>query len=297
MLNFSPIQCYRGANRPSYYPVIKSVITNNATVAVYTDTLNKRIRIDDYTGDLTEIRDIIQQQKFDWVEKLIVKSRAQDVPFFMAMGFSCEAFIKGYFAGTDMYFLTMYFSSARQRTEKWMEEESILQKLLSNKSDIEAPCVDEIKVATPAQAGELARLYNAVFKVYPTPLGDEAYIIKTMEEGTLYAYLESDHHIVSASSAEINWKFKNAELTDCATLPQTEGKGLMKRLLYFIEQRLKSDGIGCCYSIARAESFSMNRAFFQLGYSYGGRLIKNCLIYSGLEDMNVWYKKSHGEDF
>jgi len=212
--------------------VIKSVTTNNATVTVYTDPLNKRIRIDDYAGDLIEIMDIIYQQKFDWVEKLIVKSRVEDVPFFMATGFSCEAFIKGYFAGTDMYFVTMYFSATRQRTEKWMEEESILQKLLSNKDKIETPSVEQIKVATPAQACELARLYNEVFKVYPTPLGDEAYIIKTMKEGTVYACIESDHHIVSASSAEINWKFKNAELTDCATLPQAEGKGLMKS--YFI---------------------------------------------------------------
>jgi len=284
------VQFYPGANLFSLNQVIKEVIATNTTVIVYTDTFNKRIRIDDYEGDLNEVMDVIYQQISDWVEKLIVKSRVEDVPFFMAEGFSCEGFIKGYFAGTDMYFVTRYFSATRQRTEKWMEEESILQRLISDKSKIEIPFVAEIKVATPAQAGALARLYNEVFKVYPTPLGDEAYISKTMQEGTVYAYIESDHQIVSASSAEINWKMKNAELTDCATLPKAEGKGHMKKLLYFIEQRLKSDGITCCYSIARAESFSMNKAFSQLGYTYGGRLIKNCVIYSGLEDMNVWYK-------
>jgi len=125
---------------------------------------------------------------------------------------------------------------------------------------------------------------------YPTPLSEETHIIKTMQEGTVYVYIEMDHQMVSAASAEINAKFKNAELTDCATLPQAEGKGHMKKLLFFLEQKLRADGITCCYTIARAESYSMNKAFAQLGYTYGGRLVNNCLIYSGLEDMNVWYK-------
>jgi hypothetical protein len=73
-------------------------------------------------------------------------------------------------------------------------------------------------------------------------------------------------------------------------LPQAEGKGHMKKLLLLLEQKLRADGITCCYTIARSESFSMNKAFAQLGYTYGGRLVNNCFIYSGLEDMNIWYK-------
>ena len=97
----------------------KEVTTDKATVSVYTDTFNKRIRIDDYVGDLDEVLNIINQNVSNWVEKLIVKSRKGDVPFFIAHGFSCEAFIKGYFAGADMYFVTMYFSAGRERSEKW----------------------------------------------------------------------------------------------------------------------------------------------------------------------------------
>lgn len=271
--------------------MVKEVTTDKATVSVYTDTFNKRIRIDDYAGDLNEILLIINQQIHDWVEKLIVKSRAKDVPFFMAKGFSCEAFIKGYFAGDDMYFVTMYFSAGRERSEKWHEEQSIIQKLVTDISKSETSSTEGIKVATFSQASELARLYKAIFKVYPTPLSEEAHIIKTMQEGTVYVYMEVDHQMVSAASAEINSKYKNAELTDCATLPQAEGKGHMKKLLFFLEHKLRADGITCCYTIARAESFSMNKAFAQLGYTYGGRLINNCMIYSGIEDMNVWYKE------
>ncbi len=268
----------------------KEVTTDKATVSVYTDPYNKRIRIDDYAGDLNEILLHINQQISDWVEKLIVKSRAEDVPFFIAHGFSCEAFIKGYFAGDDMHFVTMYFSAGRERSEKWHEEQLIIQKLVADKNKPEAPSTEGIKVATISQAAELARLYKMIFKVYPTPLSEEAHIIKTMQEGTVYVYIEKDDQIVSAASAEINVKFKNAELTDCATLPEAEGKGHMKKLLFFLEHKLRADGITCCYTIARSESFSMNKAFAKLGYTYGGRLINNCMIYSGIEDMNVWYK-------
>ncbi len=269
----------------------KEVTTDTATVTVYTDIFNKRIRIDDYVGDLDEALNIINQQVSNWVEKLIIKSREVDVPFFIAHGFSCEAFIKGYFAGDDMYFVTMYFSAGRERSDHWHEEQSIIQKLVNDKSILEVPSTEGIKVATFSQAAELARLYKTIFKVYPTPLSEQTHIIKTMQEGTVYVYIENDHQIVSAASAETNARYKNAELTDCATLPQAEGKGHMKKLLFFLEQKLRTDGITCCYTIARSESFSMNKAFAQLGYIYGGRLVNNCFIYSGLEDMNVWYKE------
>lgn len=269
----------------------KEIITDNATVTVYEDPFNKRIRIDDYAGDLKEVNSIINKQIAGWVEKLIVKSRAADVPFFLSQGFSNEAFIKGYFAGEDMYFVTNYFSPERERREKWEMEQSIIKGLLSVENNLEAPLTDEIEIATQAHASALTSLYREVFKVYPTPLREEDYVRKTMlEDGTLYVYIEEEGKIVSAASAEVNWKYRNAELTDCATLPQAQGKGHMKKLLYFLEQQLREKGITCCYTIARAESLSMNKAFAQLDYKYGGRLVKNCIIYSGLEDMNVWYK-------
>lgn len=270
----------------------EEITTSQAYVSVFTDTFNKRLRIDDYRGNPDKVLEIIDQQISDWVEKLIVKSRVGDVPFFMSKGFFCEAFVKGYFSGTDMYFVTRYYSTERERRANWELEQSIITTLIHEKNQLIIPSIENIEVATTSKAEGLARLYKKIFKVYPTPLGEEEYIRKTMNEGTLYAYIEEDNQIVSAASAEINRKFKNAELTDCATLPAAEGKGYMKKLLYFIDQRLKAEDIICRYSIARAESFSVNKAFAQLGYSYGGRLIKNCIIYSGLEDMNVWYKSA-----
>jgi putative beta-lysine N-acetyltransferase len=271
--------------------VTQEITTQHATVTVYTDTFNKRIRIDDYSGELNEVLLIINRQLADWVEKLIVKSRTSDLPFFMAHGFSAEGFIKGYFSGADMHFVSMYFSAGRERSEKWYEEQSLIQKLVADKRVSEPPSTEGIRVASFSQANDLARLYKTIFKIYPTPLHDEGYIIRTLQEGTVYAYMENDHRIVSAAAAEINWKYKNVELTDCATLPEAEGQGHMKKLLFFLEQKLRTEGITCCYSLARAASFSMNKVFAHLDYTYGGRLINNCFIFTGLEDMNVWYKR------
>jgi putative beta-lysine N-acetyltransferase len=96
--------------------------------------------------------------------------------------------------------------------------------------------------------------------------------------------------IVSAASAEINSFYKNAELTDCATLAEHRKFGLMKMILQELEKDLKNNGIFCAYSIARALSFGMNAALFQLGYSYRGRFMNNCYIYDKLENMNMWVK-------
>jgi putative beta-lysine N-acetyltransferase len=272
--------------------VTTQITIGKSSLTVYTDAFNKRIRIDDYRGDLKEVLNEIYQQTPTWTEKLIVKARTQDVPFFIAHGFACEAFIKGYFAGEDMFFVTRYFSADRERREKWELEQSIIERLVSEPCLVITPSREGVKLATPTQAGLLANLYRDVFKIYPTPLQEESHVLKTMNEGTLYAFIESGGRIVSAASAEVNATYGNAELTDCATLPESEGQGHMKKLLSFLEQKLRENRITCCYTIARSESYSMNKAFAQLGYTYGGRLIKNCYIYSGLEDMNVWYKQS-----
>lgn len=111
-----------------------------------------------------------------------------------------------------------------------------------------------------------------------------------MAEGTIYYGFYYDEEIVSAASAEVNSFYKNAELTDCATLQEHRKHGLMKILLEELEKELKSSGVYCVYSIARSLSFGMNAALHQLGYQYRGRLTNNCYIFDKLEDMNVWVK-------
>lgn len=270
--------------------MIREVKNDTAQLSVYADEFNKRIRIDDYNGELPDVLTLIKQEIQDWTEKLIVKSRSNDLPFFISQGFTNEGFIRKYFSGADMYFVTMYFSAGREQSKKWHEEQSIITQILKVDNDGATQNLKDIKIASHDEVDELANLYGEVFQVYPAPLNKPEYVKKTMDEGTLYVYIREEDKIVSAASAELNRKHGNAELTDCASLERVQGKGHMKKLLFKLEQELKTQGILCLYSLARAESYGMNKAFFQLGYTYGGRLINNCFIYSGLEDMNVWYK-------
>jgi beta-lysine N6-acetyltransferase len=111
-----------------------------------------------------------------------------------------------------------------------------------------------------------------------------------MQDGTIYYAYFHQGEIVSAASAEINDFYKNAELTDCATLPEHRKYGLMKMILQELEVELKRRGVFCVYSIARSLSFGMNAVLYQLGYAYRGRLMNNVYIYDKLENMNMWVK-------
>jgi beta-lysine N6-acetyltransferase len=144
--------------------------------------------------------------------------------------------------------------------------------------------------AISSDAKQLSQLYRQIFTVYPTPLYEEEYLSSLLQEDSLFYIIVDKNDIVSAASAEIDYVYHNAELTDCATLPAYRKYGFMKHLLNALEAELKQRHIFCAYTIARALSFGMNAAFQQLGYTYTGRLTNNCYIYKSLEDMNVWVK-------
>ena len=56
----------------------------------------------------------------------------------------------------------------------------------------------------------------------------------------------------------MNIKEGNAELTNCATLPEYRKHGFMKSLLIKLEEELQEKSIFCSYTIARSLSFGMN---------------------------------------
>jgi putative beta-lysine N-acetyltransferase len=262
----------------------------NAKVVVYEDEFSRRIRMDDYFGDKDAVLELINQNIPSWTEKVILKVRPEDVAFFKNNGFEQEAFIAGYFSGIDMHFLVRYLSEERRHSPREADEAALVRAVLLTPPSSSPATHVRVKLAQPAEAEDLARFYREAFRIYPTPVYDPAHIRETMEEGTVYAIVSEGNNVISAASAEINVQYKNAELTDCATAEGHEGKGHMRALLTALENHLKSRNIRCLYTIARSASFGMNKAFHQLGYTFGGRMTKNCMIYSGMEDMNVWYK-------
>lgn len=258
------------------------------------DPYNSRIRIDDIRGNVTEaISKAEELAKEKKVDKLIVKGRKEQFIPLLEKGFQCEAMIDHYFLGSDGYFFCKYFTYERRTSEAVEKEDDIVKNVQSLDQGVEyvpPPKDYQLHLIGKSDAGRLAQLYKQVFEIYPTPLHDPEYIKKTIDEGTIYYAFICENKIVSAASAEVNEFYKNAELTDCATLPEHRKYGLMKILLQRLEEELVEKGIYCSYSIARALSFGMNAALHQLGYHYRGRLINNCYIFDKIENMNVWVK-------
>lgn len=258
------------------------------------DRFNKRIRVEDYLGHFQDcVEEVLNVAKDIAAEKIIFKTRKEDVQDLLNQGFLYEGSIDKFFLGSDCYFLVKYTVNERRNSFNWIKEDQILagvQKLPTKVEVDVVPQVYQVRKAEEADALELARLYDKVFEIYPTPMNDPEYVKKCMKSGTVFYIYLLKEEIVSAASAEINDFFHNAEITDCATLPEHRQYGLMKHLLEKLEGYLVSNEIYCIYSIARSLSFGMNAVLHQRGYCYRGRLANNCFIFDKLEDMNLWVK-------
>ncbi|PLS16237.1 putative beta-lysine N-acetyltransferase [Bacillus sp. M6-12] len=261
---------------------------------IYLDPFNKRARVDDYRGNFDHcLSEAVLSAEEMNAEKLIFKARKEDLIRLVSAGFELEALITKYFSGSDAYFLVKYFKAGRRDSPEWQKEDDIVknvQHLPSVGPMPNPPAEYEMRRAQLADAPQLAELYKSVFQVYPVPMNSPDYIREVMESDTIFYVYQHNGRIISAASAEINRIYNNAEITDCATLPEHRQFGLMKLLIAGLEKELYQMKIYCTYSIARSLSFGMNAALHQLGYVFGGRLANNCYIFSSLEDMNVWVK-------
>ena len=272
----------------------KVIKGDNYMLETYIDPFNKRVRIDDFQGNVEKVIDEAERLADNLLaEKLIIKVRQEYFSDFLAHGFICEAKLDQYFLGSDAYFFSKFFQIDRFINEHWIAENQTIEKILGQEKNLDKSKRQKdvaLRKAELSDAVLLSHLYSEVFPVYPTPLHDPDYVAKTIKQGTIYFCIKQEDTIVSAASAEINHFYKNAELTDCATLMSHRKHGYVKLLLQRLEEELKRTGVFCAYSLSRAQSFGMNAAFYQLGYSYRGRLLNNCFIYSKLENMNLWVK-------
>jgi len=272
----------------------KKISTSRYVMQLYLDYFNERIRVDHYRGNMTMILQEIERLSAEnTFQKIIFYTRPEQWMDLLSKGYELEAVIKGYFNGADNMIMTKYLDDKRRTSEHWIQENTILEKVFQKERQInetDLPAHYHFRKAEINDAEQLANLYGKVFEIYPTPMNNKDYVKKMISAGNLFYVVESNNLLVSAASADVNIDFKNAELTDCATLPEHRKYGLMKMLLLFLETDLRNNGIFCAFSIARSLSFGMNAAFYQLGYEYNGRLTKNCYIFDKLEDMNVWVK-------
>lgn len=280
----------------SNLPYYSNQVENGSdyTVSFCLDFFNKRLRVDDYLGNVDAIFGRIAEiAQNNALTKVFIKSREDDWQTFLSKGCMLEGIYKGYFQGCDAYCMAYYLDLERRTSDYWMEEDQILRQVLALPLKPDRPAVPEnciLRIARTEDAAQLAALYGQIFQTYPTPMNDPRYVEKVMREGTIFYLVESSGRLISAASAEINTIYGNAEMTDCATLPSYRNQGLMRLLMHALEDELLRQNITCAYSLSRALSLGMNAVFFQMGYRYYGRLTKNCDIYDKFEDMNLWIK-------
>ncbi len=265
-------------------------------VKVFFDYYNKRLKIvdfdaDDYSQMIQRLAWLAEANHFD---KIFVKARKEDFQKFLSHGYMMEGVLRYYFEGEDAYVLSRFSSDERVSSSDLLQEARLIENLIYHSEPGHIRPLDphiEIIRATDEHIPLLAAIYRSVFETYPSPLTNPDYIKSTMDRNLIYRLAMKNETALAAASADMDRKHKNAEMTDCATVPEAQGKGLMQHLLTHLENDLREEGVMTAYTLARGMSVGMNRSFFKLGYEFSGRLVNNCDIFGQFEDMNIWVKR------
>ena len=247
-------------------------------------------------GDMPELLKKIDLLALDnGYGKIFAKVPARWLSRFAEAGFSSEALVPMFFDGReDCHFMARYYD--RQRSVEPAQRE--IAKVISLAREVNLktglkPARDyTIERCRQEDCPEMAELFGTVFESYPFPVEDPDYIDQSMDSDVIYyGARDRNERLVSLASAELDPKAANVEMTDFATVPAHRRKGLARRLLQIMEEKMREKDMAIAYTIARAKSIGMNKTFAYAGYKYGGTLIRNTQICGRLESMNVWYKQ------
>lgn len=226
--------------------------------------------------------------------KIFAKVPAPFWRTFETAGYEKEAVIPGFFRGkVDALFIAKYFTSERKTLQ---EDKGVLDQALQNTQKVsnstsQVPSLTQnVDVCQPSDAAEMSSIYRQVFKSYPFPIQNPAFIERMMDAGNFYFCIRVQGKIAALAAAEIDLPHQAAEMTDFATLPQWRGRGFAGRFLRLMHRRIRDMGIQTAFTIARASSSGMNAVFKNCGYHYAGLLKNNSQICGGIQSMTVWYK-------
>ncbi len=227
--------------------------------------------------------------------KTIIYARKEHGGILQSYGYEQEGMISGFFQGEDSYIFSKFHQEARRITilaDKVRDSMVIVERDDKNVTEADLAEGFEVVPAGKEDADEISALYKKVFEQYPTDVRQPEYLREKM--GDDYFFVTVKHHgrIVSVASALIRTEFNCAEITDCATEPDYRGKSLLYPIVMKLEEMLIAKGIHSFYSMTRALSPGMNLTVKRLGYTFQGRLVNNCNIATGYEDMNIWTKVS-----
>lgn len=186
--------------------------------------------------------------------------RSVSAPFLEA-GFLIEANAEKLFHGEEEgLFLGKFLDERRYEEEFSSEYEKVRELAFSANHRKPGKKKHSVRLCSKQDATSMATIYGKVFDSYPFPIDNPSFIMKTMDEGTIYAGIEENGELVALASGECSFKEDKrfSEMTDFATLPKKRGNGYALQLLAFLEDDLKKRGILTAYTIARAISPGMN---------------------------------------
>ena len=227
--------------------------------------------------------------------KIFVSVPAENNEPFLEKDFKLEATIPGLYNGQeDGNFLSLYLNAKRGYLPEADKQKiaQVLDTALESAGERlpEMPAEFKLIELDEEYVGELSDLYKSVFQFDPFPIYKKSYLKETMREGVKYFGVLSEGRLVAASSATIDRVAQNAEMTDFATNKDFRGMNLSYYLLEKMLHVMKEIDLKVVYTIARSNSYGMNKTFARLGFKFSGTLIKNTRIGDSIESMNVWYK-------
>jgi putative beta-lysine N-acetyltransferase len=259
--------------------------------------LNKRIYVMRLSReDMPDIiRPLDELARKEGYSKIFIKVPEFSAAVFTEAGYIIEATVPYFYQGEETaIFIAKYFDQRRKQVadpETVADVLSVAFGYSLKDYHPQLPAGFSLVHAHPGDAKEIAALFSSVFETYPFPIFNPDFIAGSMKDGIRYFCIHQSKRIAAVASCEINADAQNAEMTDFASDPRFQGKGLAGNLLHAMEREMKKEDIRLAYTIARAASHSINVTFARAGYQYGGVLPNNTNICGSLESMNVWYKK------
>lgn len=226
-------------------------------------------------------------------DKLIFYVRKEERNKLSSLKVYQEGVIEGFFQGEDAFIYAMFLHPVRNHSIAWKQDQivmEIVRKDHKESKETDLPDGYVMRSATKQDAYQMAKLYDTVFKTYPTRMNDPEYIQEMMDDHVYFTIVEYDGQVVSASSADRLPTFNAAEMTDCATLADHRNQGLLYVQFAHLTNHMKQKGLQTLFCYARSISVGMNLINARNGFTYGGRMVQNSNIDGRLECMNIWFK-------
>lgn len=228
----------------------------------------------------------------DRFSKLTVYAEPADDGVWKAMGFRPEARIRGFFRdGSDAQLMCRYTDTERAESSHAEKEAEVLAiaKSKSPADSVQLSAGFTTRLADAEDAEALSELLISTFEDYPDDPSVKRLRPLIARQQSIFRIIEHEGRIASFASAQVDLARQNAELSDCVTVPDYQGQGLMVATLTGLMKHVSRQfGIKDFYSLARATEVGMNAALARAGFEHDGMLVSNCRMPLGWESMNVW---------